>query len=246
MKINIKKFKNVVIKGTMNFGIETLQLRFENERIMSNMLSSTGTSISILNLPNNIIDTNEDLVFNFSETSNELIPYLNLIDEESIDFTLSNLFMNLIHGQNTTKICFCSENSVRRLGGYDVQDVGWFYEMPIDAPFLKEFDKIKKIGSKFGKVYFVVDKNELFIETSDRTNMYSNGHRMKLTDIDKPDIQLSYKYADVVNFFHCIEMDVDKHFNLKIAYNDEQELGCIYAHSLNNEEKYALISKADI
>ena len=54
MKININNFKDVIIKSTMNFSIETLQLRF-SDRIQSDMINGNGTSITILDIPNNII-----------------------------------------------------------------------------------------------------------------------------------------------------------------------------------------------
>jgi len=245
MRINIKNFKNVLTKGTMNFGIETLQLRFKDGRITSNMLSRTGTSIAILNVENNVIDVeNEELVWNFSEPATDVIPFINLIDSDTVEMSLTDLFILIKDGETETKIGFCSENAVRRLGTDDVQNDQWFFEMPIDIDFIRFFEKIKKIGSRFGKVYFVVQENVLYIETADKTNMYSNGYKVKLADnIDMPYVSLAYVYTDMVNFFHCIEMDLEKNFTLKIEYKEDQGLGCIYALSENGEEKYSLISR---
>ncbi len=244
MNLNIKNFKKVVTKGTMNFGIETLQLRFGDGRITANMLSRTGTSIAILNVENNVIDINEDIVWNFSEPATDVIPFINLIDSDSVDLTIDRLFMKLQDGDRSIKIAFCSENAVRRLGTDDVQNTEWFFEMPLDIDFIRDFEKIKRIGARFGKVYFVIKDRDLYIETADKTNMYSNGYKVKLaTDIDMTDVSLAYVYTDVVNFFHCIEMDLEKNFTLKIEYKEDQGLGCIYALSDNGEEKYSLISR---
>jgi hypothetical protein len=58
--------------------------------------------------------------------------------------------------------------------------------------------------------------------------MYSNGYKVRLADdIDMEDISLAYVYTDVVNLFHCIEMDLEKNFTLKIEYKEDQGLGCI-------------------
>lgn len=244
MNLNIKNFKKVVTKGTMNFGIETLQLRFQDGRITCNMLSRNGTSIAILDVENNVIDINEELVWNFSEPATDVIPFINLIDSDSVDLILERLFMKLKDGERTIKIAFCSENAVRRLGTDDVMNTEWFFEMPIDIDFIRDFEKIKRIGARFGKVYFVIKDKALYIETSDKTNMYSNGYKVKLADnIDMADISLAYVYTDVVNLFHCIEMDLEKNFTLKIEYKEDQGLGCIYALSENSEEKYSLISR---
>lgn len=243
MNLNIKNFKKIVTKGTMNFGIETLQLRFGNGRIKANMISRTGTSIAIMNVENNVIDIDEDITWNFSEPATDVIPFINLIDNERVDLEIDRLFMNIKDGDRSIKIAFCSENAVRRLGTDDVQNTEWFFEMPIDIDFIKNFEKIKRIGARFGKVYLVVKDKKLFIETADKTNMYSNGYKVKLSDLDMHDISLAYVYTDVVNFFHCIEMDLEKNFTLKIEYKEDQGLGCIYAQSENGEEKYSLISR---
>lgn len=245
MKINISNFKDVVIKSTLNFSIETLQLRF-SDRIQSDMLNGNGTSISILDIENNVLDTNEELVFNFGDPSNNLIPFIALFDNEEVELSLTDLFMKFKDGQQMTKVGFCSDTAVRRLGTNNVQNVEWFYEMGIDRRFIDQFEKIKKIGSRFGKVYFSVDNNRLFMETADKTNRYSNGVKFKLADIEMPDLSLAYVYNDIVNFFHCIQMDLDKNFTLKVSYDDEQGLGCVYAFSEQNSEKYALISRENL
>ena len=137
-------------------------------------------------------------------------------------------------------------SSVKKLGTDDVKDVEWFYDIQLDQGIITNFEKIKKIGSRFGKIYFVINNNRLFIETADRTNRYSPGVKFKLADIEKEDLSLAYVYNDVVNFFHCIEMDIDKEFTLKISYDDEQGLGCVYAFSDQGNEKYALISRENL
>lgn len=245
MKININNFKDIITKATLNFSIETLQLRF-SDRIESDMISGNGTSISILNVENKVLDTNEELVFNFGDPSNNVIPFIALFDENEVDLSLTDLFMKFKDGEQITKIGFCSDAAVKRLGTDDVKNVDWFFDMKIDQDLIDKFDKIKKIGSRFGKVYFVIDNKRLFIETADKTNRYSNGVKFKLADLDIDDRSLAYVFNDMVNFFHCIEMNIEKDFTLKISYDDEQKLGCIYAHSEDGNEKYSLISRENL
>lgn len=245
MRINIQNFKDVVTKATLNFSIETLQLRF-GDRIQSDMINGNGTSISILDIENNVLDTTEELVFNFGDPSNNLIPFIALFDTDEVELSLTDLFMKFRDGQQITKVGFCSDAAVKRLGTDDVKDVDWFYDMAIDQTLIDQFEKIKKIGSRFGKVYFTVDQNRLFLETADKTNRYSNGVKFKLADIEMPDLSLAYVYNDMVNFFHCIEMNIEKGFTLKVSYDREQGLGCVYAFSEQSNEKYALISRENL
>jgi len=245
MEINIKNFKNVITKATMNFSIETLQLRF-SDRIESDMINGNGTSIAILDVENNVLDTTEELIFNFGDPSNNVIPFIALFDNDSVQLSLTDLFMKFKDGPQITKVGFCSDQAVKRLGTNDVKDVDWFFEMQIDQDIIDKFDKIKKIGSRFGKVYFSVNDNRLFIETADKTNRYSNGVKFKLADIEMPDLNLAYIYNDACNFFHCIELDIDKGFTLKVSYDEGQGLGCVYAFSEQSNEKYALISRENL
>lgn len=245
MNINIPNFKNVITKATMNFSIETLQLRF-SDRIEADSLNGNGTSIAILDVENNVLDTNEELVFNFGDPSNNLIPFIALFDNDVVDLSLTDLFMKFKDGSQITKVGFCSDAAVKRLGTDGVKDINWFFDMKIDQDIIDKFDKIKKIGSRFGKVYFVVSDNRLFIETADKTNKYSNGVKFKLADIEMPDLSLAYVYNDACNFFHCVELDIDKEFILNVSYDEEQGLGCVYAFSVQNNEKYALISRESL
>lgn len=242
MKIDIENFRKVLIKSTLNFGIETLQLRF-SDRIKCDSINSNGTSISILDMENNVLDTNEELVFNFGDPANNVIPFVNLVDGDEVDVSLTDLFMKFKENGQTYKMGFVSETAIKRLGTDDVRDVDWFFETEITKDIIKKFDKIKKIGSRFGKVYIDLNEKRLFIDTSDKTNRYSNGVKFKLANIDMRDLSLAYTYVDMVNFFHCIEIDVDKKFIMKVSFDEEQGLGCLYAHSESGDEKYALISR---
>lgn len=242
MKINVDNFRNVITKATLNFGIETLQLRF-SDRIKCDSINQNGTSISILDVENDVLDTNEQLTFNFSDPSNNVIPYINLLEKTEPELSLTDLFMKFIDESHSYKVGFVSDTAIRRLGTDDVKDVDWFFETKIDEKIIKKFEPIKKIGSRFGKVYIDLDNKRLFINTTDKTNRYSNDVKFKIADLDMRDLSLAYTYTDMVNFFHCVEMSLAKNFTMKVSFDEEQGLGCLYAHTESGDEKYALISR---
>lgn len=245
MLINIKNFREVITKATMNFSIETLQLRF-SDRIVSDSLSTSGTSIAILDVENNVLDTHEELVFNFADPANNVIPFIQLFDSEQVNLSLTDLFMKFKDGSQITKVGLSSDRAIKRLGTDDVQNVEWFFNCEINQDLINNFDKIKKIGSRFGKVYISVYNKRLFLETADKINRYSNAVKFKIADIDMDDLSLSYVYQDMCNFFHCIEMNLEKNFTLKVSYDAGQSLGCIYAFSEHGNEKYSLISRENL
>lgn len=245
MKINLKNFKKAIVKGTMNFSIETLQLRF-GEFIETDSNSANGTCISILKINNDVLDIRDEISFNFSDPSQNVVPYFDLFDEDEVDASVTDVFLKLLNGRQSAKIAYASDAAIKRLGTNDVkQDVEWFFEHDIDENFMAIFDKIKKIGSRFGKVYISVNDGRVLLETADKTNRYSNGLRFKLADIEKENIDLCFSYKDICNLFHCVEMDLEKGFKFKTTYNSEQNLGILYAYSNDASEKYALISQTD-
>ena len=218
MKINLTNLEDVLKKATLNFSIETLQLRC-GDTIESDMRSNDGNSISLLKLPNDILDTNEELSFNFSDVAQNVMPFIQLFDNEEIDIDIYEGsagagYMVLKDGRQKSRISFCYPTVPKRLGTPDVkQDVDWFFEIDVDEEFMKRFDKIKKIGARFGKVYLDVKDKKVFLETADKDNQHSNGLKFHLDDIDRDDLSLCFSFKDMVNLMNVI--DIEKKFKAK-------------------------------
>ena len=244
MKINLVNLENLLKKATLNFSIETLQLRF-SDVIESDMRSNDGNSISLLKVPNNVLDTTEELEFNFSDVAQNVMPFIQLFDSDDIDLDLYEGsagagYMMLIDGRQKSRVSFCYPTVPKRLGTPDVkQDVDWFFEIEIDEDFMKKFEKIKKIGARFGKVYLNVKDKKVYLETADKSNQHSNGLRFHLDDIDKDDLSICFSYKDMVNLMNVLE--IDKKFKAKFTYSEEQELGMTYVYADDMTEKYSLL-----
>jgi len=245
MKINLTNLEDVLKKATLNFSIETLQLRC-GDTIESDMRSNDGNSISLLKLPNDILDTNEELSFNFSDVAQNVMPFIQLFDNEEIDIDIYEGsagagYMVLKDGRQKSRISFCYPTVPKRLGTPDVkQDVDWFFEIDVDEEFMKRFDKIKKIGARFGKVYLDVKDKKVFLETADKDNQHSNGLKFHLDDIDRDDLSLCFSFKDMVNLMNVI--DIEKKFKAKFTYDVDNELGMTYVYAEDGTEKYCLLS----
>lgn len=207
------------------------------------MISSDGNSISILNVDNNVIDTNDEVDYNFSEPLVNVVPFLNLFDSEEVDTDFYENRIVLKDGKQKSTLNFCSPTIITKFDKEKVGDnVEWFYEKEIDEDFMKYFGKIKKVGTRFQKVYFEVKDNEMFIETSDKTNEFSNGIRFNINNVKYKDLVLSFDYKDVVNVMKVIENNYEN-FLIKFAYKEEQDLGALFINSSDNSEQYCLFSR---
>lgn len=243
MKINIKNFKSVLKKATINNIISNVQLNFGDGKITSSMISNDNNAISILNVDNDVLDTNDEVDFNFLEPRQEVKPYLDIFDNNEVDIRILKNKIILKDANQQTKINFCSPIIVTLFGKTDVKkDANWFFETDIDENFIGAYDKIKKIGAKFGRVYFEIINNKFVIETADKTNEFSNGLKIILSDAKNIDnISLSFVFVDLTNIMKVIT-ESDKEFKIKFTYNEKQELGLLYIYSIDQSEKYCLFS----
>jgi len=246
MKINLINLENVLKKATVSFSIETLQLRFSN-KIETNMRSNDGNTISILSVANNVLDTDEELSFNFSDVAQNVMPFIQLFDNDEIDIDLYEGaagagYMVLKDGRQKSRISFCFPTVPKLLGTNDVkQDVDWFFEIDVNEEFMNKFEKIKKVGSRFGKVYLSVKDKKVLLETADKDNQHSNGLQYHLDDIDRDDLILCFSYKDMVNLMNIL--DIEKSFKAKFTYDVDNELGMMYVYAEDATEKYCLLSK---
>ena len=230
-------------KATINFSINNVNVKFENGKIISRMISSDDGSIAILNIDNDVIDTNDEIEFNFSEPSSNIVPFLNLFDSEEVVTEIYENRIVLKDGRQKTTLNFCSPTIISKFGADSIRsDVEWFNEQEINENFMESFKKIKKIGTRFQKIYFEVKENEFFIETSDKLNEFSNGLRFGLGEIKHDDLTLSFDYKDVVNVMTVIDENYEN-FTIKFAYREEQDLGIMFVKSIDDSEQYCLFSR---
>lgn len=243
MKINLKNFETVLKKATHNFNIETVQLVFEDGRIKTSMVSSSNNNIAILDITNKVVDVNDEMVFNFIEPSSNVLPFISSFDSEEVNFSITDAFMKLKDGDQSCRINFCDNEAVNVLGRQGTKDgLDWFFKIKIDESFMDKFEKIKKIGSRFGKVYIEVKDGNIYLDTSDKENYYSNGLKFKLDEIESDEKTICFYYKDMVHLMSIIDLDLN--FELRCAYMDTQKLGLLNMVTENEteNENYSLIS----
>jgi len=242
MNINILNFKNILQKATLNFSIKSIQLKMIDDKIKSSMISDSRDVIVIIDTENTVITAN-DIEFNFSEPSVNLIPFLNLVDEDEANIDIKNEKITIKSGSQKSDVHFCSPTIVSIFGSREPKEgIEYFTKIDIDEVFVDNFKKLKKIGSRFGKIYFTVDNKKLIIETTDKTNRFSNNLKFNIIDIDYGDLTMCFDFQNLSDLMMVIGSRVDE-FIMEFAYIEEQEKGMLYAYTRDNSENYYLMSK---
>ena len=244
MRIHIENFKDVLKKATLNSSIDSVQLILTDDKITSKMISRDRSNIVILNIENEAVKdfVDEEIEFNFNEPAQSLIPFLNLIDEEEADLELNNEKIVIKNGRQKSNIHFCSPTVVSVFTS-DARNVGYFLEMPISDEFIEAYNKIKKIGARFGKIYFSAEGGKFTFETSDKTNRYSNGLKFDIAEIDdNKKLTICFDFKNFVNLMTVIS-ESEEEFKLCFAYAEEQEMGMLFCGKNDESEKYYLMSR---
>lgn len=249
MIINTSELKGLLKKATLNYSIDSVQLNVTKDVIVSKMITSSSDAITILNVENNILPemkATDSLVMNFSEPSTNIVPFLNLIDDnEETDVVIRDEKITLVQGKQKSNIFFCAPQVVSVFEADSPRsDIEYFYEMDLDDDFVESFNKIKKIGSKFNKIYFGVLDKTLYIETSDKQNRFSNGLRIDLCDVESDDLSMCFEFKNIVNLMSVLNGSYSD-FKCRFAYVPEQELGMLFIGNDNESEKYYIMSRRD-
>ena len=244
MKVNVENFKNILRKATLNFSISSVQLQLNQLKISSRMISENRDCIVILDVDNDVMAVSDEHEFNFSEPNQQLMPFLNLIDDDEADIDVHSEKIVVKNGRQRSNIHFCSGQIVSVFGTDAAREgIESFLTLDIDDGFNDAFAKIKKIGSRYGNVYFNVEDGVFSIETADKTNRFSNGLKFELTRMsDVPDLSICFDYKNFINLMAVINGD-SENFTLEFSYVEEQEMGMVYAGKNDGNEKYYLMSK---
>lgn len=244
MSINIENFKEVLKKATLNYKIDTVQINYDEKdnTIWSRMADVAYNGMTIIKIENNVFKgIDEDLQLNFATPKTDVKPYLDLFEEEEVSIKIDETFA-VMNGQ--VKIHFDDPSTIGAITGRKMEAIDdYFVEFPVNEEFVSNFEKIKKIGNRFGKVYMSVDDNNLFLETTDMSNHYSNGVKYKICDVNFHDITLCFDYQFFINMMSVIN-DKFFDFDMKLCYMEKPRTGILKIS--NGDETYYLKSKQDI
>jgi hypothetical protein len=245
MKINISSLKDVIRKSTLNYVIPSVQLKFENSKIISNMVTQSMDAVIMLNLDNNILDipSSDSFSFNFSDPNINVKPYIDLVDEDLVDAEVSDEYIK-IKTDKKQKLCFhfSSSDFVSSYKGNKPEIDEWFFKQNIDDDLMDKFNKIKKIAGKFGKIYFSVKNKILSIEATDKQTKFANSMKFELGKVDKKDISLCFNFNNINALLTLIKTSYSD-FEFKIHITENEKGGMILFKQKDGSENYYFVSK---
>jgi hypothetical protein len=248
--MNVNKFKEILMKGTLNYSIDCIQLNFAEGMMRSAMMSGENDIVTLLDMQNDFITLpqHDEVSFNFSQPSIKLLPFLETIDEEEAGIELSDEQIVLTYGQFTSNVHFCHRSVLQRniLNRNQKDDFEYYTELEANESFFNIFNKIKRIGVRFGKIYTNVENGKFRIQTTDRSNMAENGIYYDFHSVDSDDVVVCFNFKNFVNLMSVVEYEFNKEdgkrFMLRFAYLDDRG-GMVHAISTDETEQYFLLNR---
>lgn len=240
MQLNIKNFLEVMRKATLNHSINSVQLNFEDDRIKTKMIKDgTSDAIVFLDIPNEVITTEEELSLNFKEPKTFVVPYVKTFAEETVELSIKREKMILQNANKKVDIYFDDPAAIS-VFTRTPREMDFFIDIDVDGSFRQMYKDLKQVGSRAGNVYFDVKDKVFFIEATDRSNRFSNAMRFDLvTDVDVDDLSMMFDWK---NFFNLMEVIGDRDFKMKFTYVESQQKGSFKATN-EGSEVYFLMSR---
>lgn len=245
MELNKSKCLTFLKESTLNHSIPTIHISVKADSITSKMFSQIKDVITLISItPNDIVtDVKEPFELYFNEPTQSLVPFLNMIEGETCKFEFKENHIVLKEGKQRSKIHLCTPNLVTCLNSSDpkttFKSLGDFV---LDEAMTASFEKIKKLAAKFNKVYFGIESNVCYVETSDKTNTFSNGLRIELFDSEHDDMVLTF---DSKNFVNALAVMKGNNFSGKIFDLQQKSNGILYFYAENLSKQFFLMSKKD-
>jgi len=250
MELNVKKFKEFLKKATFNFSIDGVSISVDGEEniITSAMVTQSGDVVTFLERENDVfLNVSEDFTISFIEPKTRVMSLINLIDDKSVDCEVKEDHLRVVAGKQKNKLYFCSDTVVTTLPLDSVKTrateiiENMFFTTQITDEMLGALKKIKKIGQRFGYVYFDIRNGGLSIETTSRENMFSDSLSFSLfSGVEYENKSICFYFKNIANLLSVIQGN-ESEFTMGLTYDEENSGGVLMVHK-GDEEKYFIMS----
>jgi len=241
--VNLRIFKELIKKATFNYAIESLKIDVEDRLIHTSMTNHTKDFIAILTKPNNLfMDIDEKFSMNFANPNTHLLKFINIFDDELVNYTHEKTYLKLYKDKIKTKVNFCSNLAVT---SYDnvLPETSYDFTITKDEKFNLMLKKILKLGPLFDKIYITVKDGTMYIESTDKKINTSHGIELDVMSVDFKDFNVCFSFQ---NFNNLMSITDDGEYMIKMKYKNINNLDSLLIRVDNETETYYLRSIKDI
>jgi hypothetical protein len=250
--LNVKNFEKLLKKATVDNVMEYCQLNFRGGRITTSMISRSRLVVIKHNLINNIIgglSENDELTLQFTDPQRRIIPQLKAltsIDIEEAEIGLSDDKLRLDAGQwGHGSITFDEDEAVMNyVMRRNPRELPYFHSIIVTPEMHFGFNPVKMIAPTYGKIYFTVESEELFLDTGDKTSPASDSYRLPLaTFVKQKDVTICFDFNNFAAIMSVMAAEDQKQYQMYFAWSEEDERGMILVQTSEEDEKYFLFSR---
>jgi hypothetical protein len=258
--LHAANLEKLLKKVTLDNLIQFCQLNFVEGRIKSSIIAITRDVVVQHDLVNNVLGNlgeGDDITFNFTDPQLRVTPQLKAlgsIDIEEADIEMSDEKIKILAGQwGGGTIHFCDDSVLENhIMLRNPRELDYFHTINVTPDMHFGFKPIKMIAPQYGKIYFTVTDGNLVLETGDKTNRFTDNYKLPLAgELPINNLTVCFDF----NHFNCLmnvmAAEEEKQYKMKFAWNEEDERGMLYAHTLETglppviDEKYFLFSRAN-
>lgn len=252
MKINIDNFIELIKKATINYSIDYCQLTVSKEKINCSIKNNLSSIIVKLDVKNNVFsDVTEDFILNIIDAGQTIVPYLQLFDkkkevEVKYTFIRDNHIKNFDLKQDKLKSRLnFAEPIITRLfsGTLNIGDAKEIFSITIDEDFIDNYEKLKKIAVRTGKIYFSVKDKILSFIAGDTSLSHLNSFSVEIEEKNFEDIEICFDFKYYMNVISILNLD-ENLFDivLLVKTKNNSPFGILDIVSKDKSEEYFIAS----
>lgn len=244
--LRVQGLKDFIHKATLNYSINQLKIRFTDSDVKSSVM---GTNvISVISKENDILtglSKEDEVEFSIMDPMTSIRPILDLISDDEINIDVSDEKIILKKGKFRSSIHFCDPHIIQEMNR-SPKELDINHSMKIDDDIMDSINKIIKtcIKLRFKKIYFGVEKGIFFIETTDRTNKFSNRLKFDLEKSKSNDFFMCFSNTTISNLVKVMDKEYED-FTFNFSYLDEHEIGRVSVEKSDGSETYYLMSEKE-
>lgn len=249
-KVNLLEFQDVLKRSTLNFSIDNVKMTFGATTYKVGMRSSNA--IVILRGENKVISgisDNDVWELMFSDPQRNVKSYFDLIipdENDEADIQMKNEKIIVKSGKQKSNLFFCDERVTTRFDGDGPRTMGdEIFSIDISQDFVDTYNLVKKVASGFKKIYFNVEDGEVSVESTDKTNTYSNGMKMQVgTSEYEGSVSVCFDYKTFNNVMTLLNGDAED-FQFRIGYIEQSQGGMASFIRKDESEKYFIMTSRE-